>query len=215
MKSSPLNTPFEKCKTNTEPTTVKTCEKGTSPLFIVSRYKDAATSPCEEEGSKEAEEEGVGGAKDARETDSKQTIGAEPIDLSCAATSKLNKNLADEVQGKETEDATIYVDNGTKFQMDWNSIRLTSNHSTTQGFFPTVRTSSDRRERYGNLFNKQSCPHGSTFRLGGIPSPTDFRRIEVSRADSNNYKRYLPGRSKPPANSDRIEQIFSGKKKKE
>jgi len=197
VKTSQMQTPSE-TRSNTE-TTVETCEKGTSPLLDTSRYKNAATSPCEEEGSIEMqdEEEGEedGGTKDAREKKSEERGG------------------------------TLKNDDMSTLQLDGSLNKLTRNHST-QELFPTSSSiSSDRRERYGSLFNSErygslfssqtSCPRG-TLRLGSLLSPT--------RDDTSSYKRYLSGRTKPPDggvsssatsfNFDRIEQIFSGNKKK-
>jgi len=200
VKTSQIQTPPETGSTKTA--IVETCEKGTSPLCVTSRYKDASTSPCEEEGRTEVqdeEEKEDGGNKDDLDNGSEERVG------------------------------TLKNDDRSTLQLDW-SLNKTRDHSA-QGLFPTLSTSSDRRERYGSLFSSQSSyPHGA-LRLGSLLSPTGGApRIEGTRVDSSSYKRYLSGRRKPPdagvpscepylhssyANSDsRIEQIFSGNKKK-
>ena len=192
-----MTTPLE-TRNNTEAATVETCEKGTSPLFVTSRYKDAATatSPRTEEASIEMQDEAEddGGVKeDTRENESEEERAG-----------TLNN-------------------------------KLTRNHST-QGLFATFSTASDRRERYGSLFNSQSSYPRGTMRLSSLLSPTGGAapRIEGSRVDSrssNSYNRYLSGRRQPPdggvasssvpsfnsTSANRIEKIFSGNnnKKKE
>lgn len=204
-KSSQLQpSPLEKgCSTNAKTAVVETCEKGTSPLCIPSQCKDASTSPCEERGrfeKQDKEEEDVG-SKDVRDNETKEGVG------------------------------TPKNDDRSTLQLEWSLNKMTRNNST-QGLFPTLSTS-DRRERYGSLFRSQSSyPHGG---LGNssLLSPTTTSgapRLEGTRVDSRGYRRYLSGRRNPryegvsasapsfnftSANSDRIEQIFSGNKKKE
>jgi hypothetical protein len=190
-----------KTRSITETTNCKTrekgkpCEKGTSQLLV-----DAATSPCAEDGSFEVQEE-------------KEEIGT---------------NCARENESEESGGTFKNVDRST-LQLDWSLNKLTCNHST-QCLFPTLSTSSDRRDRYSSLFNVQpSCTRG-TLKRGSLLSPAGGApRIEETRVDSSGYKRYLSRGRMPPdggfsssppafnftsANSDRIEQIFSGNKKK-
>ncbi len=193
---------------NTNTADVDTCEKGTSPLCIPSQCEDASTSPYpydyEERGRFE-----------------KQGRDGEEEDI-------VNK----EVQDNETKECEFIPksDDRSTLQLDWSLKKMTRNHSNSkQGLSPTLSTS-DRRERYGSLFNSQSSYHHGVPRLSSrsLLSPTTSSgapRLEGTGVDSSasGYRRYLSGRRNPryegvsssaPSNSDRIEQIFSGCKKK-
>eukprot|EP00986_Skeletonema_menzelii_P003616 scaffold1134_cov147-Skeletonema_menzelii.AAC.5 len=195
VKSS-VSQPPPEMGSSTKAAAVETCEKGTSPLCVPSHCKDASTSPCEEDGRNEVKynrEEKDGGLINVRD----------------------NEN----------------DDDRSKLQLDWSLNNLTRNNSTQeQGLFSTLRTSSDRRERYCTLFNAQSPYPNSASRLSSWLSPNGGPpRIEATGIDSSGYRRYPFGRRKPPdervssrapslnftsANSDRIEQIFSGNNNK-
>ena len=175
---------------------VNTCEKGTSPLLLTTQFKDAATSPCEAEKDANGDAEEVRCSKDAAENDSEDT-----------STNK-EKN-----EGRST------------FREGWRLKDLSRSH------FPTLNDSFDRRERYGSLFKSRSpcSKSGASLRLNRLLSPNEgVLRVDGARRDSNSnsYKKYLPERRKPldsivpSINStsvglDRIEHIFSAKKKKE
>ncbi len=203
LQSSPLE---KECSTNTETAAVETCEKGTSPLCIPSQCKDASTSPYEERGRFEKQ------GRDGEEEDEGDVV---------------NK----EVQDKETKECVFTPKNDDKstLQLDWSLKKMTHNHSN-QGLFPTF-TTSDRRERYGSLFNSHGALRLSSRSLLSPTTSSGAPRLEGTRVDSSasGYRRYLSGRGNPryegvssrassfnftSANSDRIEQIFSGSKKK-
>jgi hypothetical protein len=194
LKSSslPLETPQKDSQH------IETSEKGTSPLFVTSRYKDAATSPCTEtEEIMETVAECVSNVKeDTREDEPRETVRTtELVDPSHPASSSEPKTGQD----KENEvDASKHDNDGMKVQLDWSLRKLSGNHhaSTTQeGMFTTMmRTSSSgRRERYGNLFaNTQSCPPRGTMRPSIL---FDGQKVVDG---SRSYSQYLTGGRRLP-----------------
>ena len=201
-KSPQLQSPLGKgCSTNTKTAVVETCEKGTSPLCVPSQCKDASTSPCEERGRfemQDIEEEDVG-SKDVRDNEIEEKVG------------------------------TPKNDDRSTLQLDWSLNKMTrTRNNSTQDLFPTLSTS-DRRERYGSLFNSQSLRLSHSSLLLSPTTTNGAPHLEGTRVDSSGYRRYLSWRrnsnyegvsSSAPsfnltfANSDRIEQIFSGDKEK-
>jgi hypothetical protein len=172
-------------------------EKGTSPLFVTSHYKDAATSPFTE--TKEIIEsvaEGDGDVKDdTREVEPRETVRTtEPVDPSLSASSSEPKTGQD----KENEvEASKHDNDDMKVQLDWSLRKLSGNYnaSTTQeGMFTTMmRTSSSgRRERYGNLFATQSCPPRGTMR------PSILFEGQKVADGSRSYSQYLSGGRRIP-----------------
>ena len=185
--SPPLETP------QNDSQHIETSEKGTSPLLVTSRYKDAATSPfTETKEVKETVAEGDGDVKDdTREVERR----AEPVGPSRLASSEPKTG-----QDKENEvEASKHDNDDMKVQLDWSLRKLSGNHhvSTTQeGMFTTMmRTSSSgRRERYGNLFaNTQSCPPRSTMRPNIL-----FDGQKVAADGSRSYSQYLTGGRRIP-----------------
>jgi hypothetical protein len=176
---------------------IETREKGTSPLFVTSLYKDAATSPCmEAEEIMETVAEGDGDVKDdTGEVEPRETVRTtEPVDPSRSASSSEPKTGQD----KENEvEASKHDNDDMKVQLDWSLRKLSGNHhaSTTQeGMFKTMmRTSSSgRRERYGNLFATQSCPPRGTM---GPSILFDGKKVVDG---SRSYSQYLTGGRRIP-----------------